>query len=210
MTRKVLTGWIRDFQDAMGKTWDKDKIASLLLAGFAPGYDNDEDEDEDGAIVPSIDVLITFDRHGVSSHSNHISLYHGAREFVKQLAELDPDGDESTGLVSAPVALYTLTTVGLLRKYSGILDVFATLAERGRSSMRAKQTKKDVDDDGDEDAKQSPPDSLVFALPLGGARSAVSARAPMLRAHVSQMVWFRYGWIYLSRYMFINSLKLES
>jgi N-acetylglucosaminylphosphatidylinositol deacetylase len=31
----------------------------------------------------------------------------------------------------------------------------------------------------------------------------------MLHAHISQMVWFRYGWIYLSRYMLLNSLRRE-
>jgi N-acetylglucosaminylphosphatidylinositol deacetylase len=31
----------------------------------------------------------------------------------------------------------------------------------------------------------------------------------MISAHQSQMVWFRYGWITLSRYMYINDLRLE-
>jgi len=31
----------------------------------------------------------------------------------------------------------------------------------------------------------------------------------MTTAHKSQMRWFRWGWIVLSRYMVVNDLKLE-
>lgn len=36
------------------------------------------------------------------------------------------------------------------------------------------------------------------------------AQKAMTHAHVSQMRWFRWGWIGLSRYMVINDLVLES
>lgn len=36
------------------------------------------------------------------------------------------------------------------------------------------------------------------------------AQKAMTHAHVSQMRWFRWGWIAFSRYMVINDLVLES
>jgi N-acetylglucosaminylphosphatidylinositol deacetylase len=56
----------------------------------------------------SIDTCVTFDRHGVSGHRNHISLYYA-------LACLAMEDRERS--------VYCLTSVNLLRKYSGVVDV---------------------------------------------------------------------------------------
>lgn len=56
----------------------------------------------------SIDTCVTFDRHGVSGHRNHISLYYA-------LACLAMEDSQR--------AVFTLTSVNLLRKYSGVVDV---------------------------------------------------------------------------------------
>jgi N-acetylglucosaminylphosphatidylinositol deacetylase len=182
-------------------------------------------------------VLITFDKTGVSSHSNHISLYHGARDFIAQLARstatakgidlADSNLDPAT-LPPPPIDLYTLTSVNFLRKYSGIFDVFATVVgvgklapkcapavEANRKPLEKVEDNSDEDEEEDEDDTDAKtlapkPDGLVFAVPLTGERGAAFARVPMLQAHISQMVWFRYGWIYLSRYMFLNSLRRET
>jgi len=55
-----------------------------------------------------IDTVVTFDRHGVSGHRNHISLYYAVACFAME------DRERS---------VYCLTTVNLLRKYSSVLDV---------------------------------------------------------------------------------------
>ena len=47
---------------------------------------------------------------------------------------------------------------------------------------------------------------LLFMSGLGEVRRAQKA---MTDAHVSQMRWFRWGWIVLSRYMVVNDLRLE-
>ena len=65
------------------------------------------------------ELVITFDAGGVSGHGNHVSLLHGAREFVSRLP-------------GAPPALRTLTTVGVARKYASVLDAAVTLWARGR------------------------------------------------------------------------------
>lgn len=43
-------------------------------------------------------------------------------------------------------------------------------------------------------------------LILSTRQEATAAQTAMITAHKSQMRWFRYGWIYLSRYMVVNDL----
>ncbi|KAJ4195091.1 N-acetylglucosaminyl-phosphatidylinositol de-N-acetylase [Fusarium falciforme] len=172
-----------DFPDSMTRMWDKNMIAGLLGSAFAPQFGHQRANNLQP--TANIDVLITFDSYGVSSHPNHISLYLGARSFVQALT--------SESAFPSPVDLYTLTTVGIARKYSSFLDVFATL-------LSWKSAK-------DED--KAHPESLVFMNQLVGGHAFGTAWHAMTEAHKSQMVWFRYGWITLSRYMVINDLRLE-
>ena len=84
------------FQDSMTQRWDPKDIADLLSQTFAASATRPTD----------IDVLITFDSQGISSHANHISLYYGALHWLQQV---NPAG--------AAVALYSLTTTNIVRKY---------------------------------------------------------------------------------------------
>ena len=167
------------FPDSMSANWDSAAIASLLTSAFAPRR-----SDKPAA---NIDVLITFDGAGVSSHPNHISLYHGARAFVASLTR------GKAGWAS-PVALYSLTSVPVVRKYTSILDMFPTMVV---SFFRV----------GSQKGKT--PASLVFMNQLAGDAALPAAWGAMTTAHKSQMVWFRYLWISFSRYMVINDLRLE-
>ena len=47
---------------------------------------------------------------------------------------------------------------------------------------------------------------FLFLSDAGEVRRAQKA---MTHAHISQMRWFRWGWIGLSRYMVVNDLRLE-
>ncbi|KAI1444934.1 LmbE-like protein [Annulohypoxylon stygium] len=178
-----------DFQDSMSITWDANKISTLLASAFVPNLTQKSSNSNPAA---TIDALLTFDANGISSHPNHISLYHGARVFVSSLTRGKPGW-------ASPVDLYTLTTVSLPRKYLGFLDVFTTMLSLivsgggGRKSDKGK------------------PGALVSMSTLvgGGHESYGTARLAMTEAHKSQMVWFRWGWIALSRYMYINDLRLE-
>ncbi|KAK4232191.1 putative N-acetylglucosaminyl-phosphatidylinositol de-N-acetylase [Podospora fimiseda] len=174
-----------EFQDSMTATWDKGKISNLLSSAFAPNLAKSRSSNQPP--TTTIDVLITFDAGGVSGHPNHISLYHGAREFVSTLTADKPGW-------KTPVDLYTLTTVGMPRKYAGIMDVLPTLG-----SWAVGADKKD----------KKHPGGLVFMNSLAGHQSVITAWQAMTTAHKSQMVWFRYGWITLSRYMYMNDLRLE-
>ncbi|KAJ4287448.1 N-acetylglucosaminyl-phosphatidylinositol de-N-acetylase [Collariella sp. IMI 366227] len=192
------------FPDSMTATWDPAAISSLLCSAFAPGLARSRNGNTTATTTgssatttssnpttlptASIDILITFDSSGVSHHPNHISLYHGARAFVSALVANNP------GWVS-PVDLYTLTTVPMARKYMGFLDVLATLI-----SWAAGADKKN----------KRHPGGLVFLNGLAGGQGGITtAWSAMVKAHRSQMVWFRYGWIGLSRYMYVNDLRLE-
>ncbi|CAI5644191.1 N-acetylglucosaminyl-phosphatidylinositol de-N-acetylase [Oreochromis niloticus] len=59
----------------------------------------------------SINMVLTFDGSGVSSHANHIAIYNAVRHLA------------STGEVPNDCTLLSLVTVGLLRKYISFLDV---------------------------------------------------------------------------------------
>ncbi|KAL8360582.1 hypothetical protein RB601_007160 [Gaeumannomyces tritici] len=184
------------FPDSMTTTWDPTAISELLTSAFAP----------DAGRAPDIDILVTFDSQGVSSHPNHISLYHGARAFVSSLRR----GGSGT------LALYSLTSVSFLRKYTSILDAVATLAASWGFAAGGPPSKAEGGHLG----------GLVFMNPLSGGsggggaptshdsrpggRNVATAWRAMTEAHLSQMVWFRYGWITLSRYMVVNDLRLET
>ncbi|KAI1654544.1 LmbE-like protein [Daldinia decipiens] len=183
-----------DFPDSMTTTWESSKISALLSSAFAPRLATQKSSPENlTAPSATIDAIVTFDSRGVSSHPNHISLYHGARAFISSLTRSKPGW-------ASPVDLYTLTSVGFLRKYTGFLDIFATvmsLAFAGPGGVNKKSDKGN-------------PGALVSVSALAGGRESYgTARRAMTEAHKSQMVWFRWGWIALSRYMYINDLRLE-
>lgn len=173
----------------MTAAWDSDKIARLLCSAFAPHLARRR---ANAAARPAaaIDVLITFDARGVSSHPNHAALYHGARAFAAALVRA------KAGWAS-PLDLYTLGTVGRVRKYSSVLDVFATMAACAAALVRRRP-------------HRARPHRLVFMNQLApGPAGYFAACAAMARAHRSQMVWFRWLYIAFSRYMLINELRLE-
>jgi N-acetylglucosaminylphosphatidylinositol deacetylase len=179
-----------DFPDSMTTAWDATKIATLLSSAFAPHLapfkSASPTNGHPDRPTANIDVLLTFDAGGVSGHPNHASLYHGARAFVAGLVK-GKDGWQS------PVDLYTLTSVSFFRKYTSVFDVFATMASWAFSAgFKNKEH----------------PGALVYMSGLGNGGLATAWKA-MTTAHKSQMVWFRYGWITLSRYMVMNDLRLE-
>jgi len=172
-----------EFPDSMTTTWDKQKVANLLSSAFAPNLAKPLKSKSATAPTATIDVLITFDRRGISSHPNHISLYYGAAHFISSLIHNRPGWQ-------CPVDLYTLSSINIVRKYTSFLDALVSLA------VMAFQTR----------SVGAHPSPLFFLSGPGEVRAAQQA---MTKAHISQMKWFRWGWIGLSRYMVVNDLKLE-
>lgn len=180
------------FPDSMSEHWDSLKIAQLLDALFVKTRDSRQHKNvQEGANggkpdPVEIDVLITFDKVGISGHPNHQSLYTGAVRWVQGLSK----GRES------PIALYRLRSTNMIRKYLGLIDMPFTLLSAVLKTFSGFEKK------GEKDV----PERLTFLNDFPNYRKSQQA---MTEAHKSQMVWFRWGWIILSRYMVINDLIKE-
>jgi len=169
-----------NFPDSMTTPWNPRLISNLLISAFAPKIAN---MPADKAPEASVDILITFDANGVSSHPNHKSLYEGSKSFLRALMHRHSGWD-------CPIKLYTLHSTNIVRKYMGILDAPATILS---CILQRKEA-------------GAYPNPLLF---VNGVSKFAQARRAMTTAHKSQMVWFRWGWISVSRYMIINDLKKD-
>jgi N-acetylglucosaminylphosphatidylinositol deacetylase len=169
-----------NFPDSMTANWDAKLLAKTLISHLAPEMPKIK---ETKAPKADIDVLITFDSYGISSHPNHKSLYWGSREFLKTMMRRH-------GGWECPIRMYTLDTSNRIRKYLGIFDM-------GFSLLDVIFTKKI--------AGEWPSPLFFVSMPEDFSR----AQKAMTRSHKSQMVWFRWGWILCSRYMLINYLRRE-
>ncbi|KAI9801179.1 MAG: hypothetical protein M1825_003453 [Sarcosagium campestre] len=198
----VVVGDTEEFPDSMTTHWDPRSIAQVLAQQYTVesthnklggGRQKKKQQQQQHRrttptsvssstkAAPLIDVLITFDRQGISGHPNHISLYHGSRTFIQSLG----------GGLKCPVAMYTLTTTSLLRKYLSILDAAFTVLRL--LFVWGKRV-------------HHPPTPMMF---VSSPRAYRRAQRAMTQAHVSQMRWFRWAWIGVSRYMVVNDLRLE-
>ena len=90
----------RNFPDGLHRQWDLDKLS----AAFLPFLHRVEPKG-----------LITFDRHGISGHPNHVDCY----RMIKMLRD--------NGNITKAVDLLALESVSLWRKYSSFLDLFYVL-----------------------------------------------------------------------------------
>ena len=178
----------------MTANWAEDEVSSLLASAFAPNLAAALNGNAKAAQNPpsaTIDVLVTFDRHGISNHPNHRSLYHGALHFLRVLMK----GKEG---YACPVTLYTLTSTSIFRKYVGVLDAPVSMFQGVWSNLMSGVRRAKKDDAG--------PARLLFVSSIG---EWLTAQAAMVKCHKSQMVWFRWGWITIGRYMTVNDLKRE-
>ena len=166
--------------DSMTAAWDAKLVGGILARYFAPKMAGAA---ASSAPLATIDAIVTFDQGGVSGHPNHVALFHGAQNFLRALMQRHAGWE-------CPVKLYTLTSVNVLRKYSSVLDAVSTVMT---CIWRRKER------------GEFPTPLLVVSGP-GSVRTAQRA---MTTAHRSQMRWFRWGWIGVSRYMVVNDLKRE-
>jgi len=177
--------WIVDhpqLQDNITVLWDADVIAQVI---------------EPYVMKNDISAILTFDRHGVSSHPNHQALPAGAAALLKRM-----------DAASRP-RLFTLITVPLSGKYaSGLASVMAKydlysakLFQRFEHLVLVLLEKYEFVPAGSAAAPAERKNILpVF---ISGAPQYARALAAM-RAHASQLVWFRWLYVLFSRYMWIN------
>ena len=179
-----------DFPDSMTIDWDPTKIAAVLESFFKrESTPIPQKKAFKTAPATTIDVLITFDAYGISGHRNHVSLYNGAKAWLRGLMK------GKTGW-ECPVTLYTLMSTNIVRKYISLLDAPFTIISCVVRSMRSAGRK----------GQSELPPHLMF---LSDWPYYYRAQQAMTKAHQSQMVWFRWGWIGIGRYMAVNDLKKE-
>jgi N-acetylglucosaminylphosphatidylinositol deacetylase len=194
------------FPDGMDQSWDEEDVASLLASAFAPDMAASQKASAkakakgigsgDKAPTATIDVILTFDAHGISNHPNHRSLYHGAVHFLRTLMK------DKAGF-TCPVTLYTLTSTSIFRKYVGVLDAPLTMLLGVWSNLLASMSGSKAKDVA---ASGVGPARLLFVSSIS---DWIVAQSAMVKCHQSQMVWFRWGWITIGRYMTVNDLKRE-
>ena len=110
----------------------------------------------------SLDLLVTFDERGVSGHPNHIACFQGVERVCEALPGLHG---------------WCLESPGLLRKYSGPLDILTTWI-LNRCSW----------------------DKVFVTLDF-----LQSYRA--MEAHASQFVWYRRLFVLFSRFSWVCSFR---
>ncbi|KAF1981266.1 LmbE-like protein [Aulographum hederae CBS 113979] len=176
-----------NFPDSFSVTWNPRLLSNLLTARLAPKMASISANAPPEA---DVDVLITFDKHGVSAHPNHKSLYHGTLSFLKAIMH-----KHSGSQWTCPIKLYTLNSTSLVRKYAGIFDPLLTLLPQALGTLIEQHVERD-------DTSEFP-GTLVF---LNSLEDTIRAIRAMKHGHESQMMWFRYGYLVASRYMIMNEL----
>lgn len=176
------------------EAWNPQTIARSLVSSLAPDLAKTPNSKAPTAMI---DVIITFDKYGVSSHPNHTSCYHGAVAFMGELMR-GRSGWEP------PVTLYTLKSVNILRKYAHVLDAIPTIMTSSLTLARQGGGKRKTKSRGSEQASLADPALMFF---VSNIPAWTRAQKAMVNGHWSQMVWFRWGWIGLGRYLMINDLN---
>eukprot|EP00246_Nothoceros_aenigmaticus_P012084 TRINITY_DN3581_c0_g1_i3.p1 TRINITY_DN3581_c0_g1~~TRINITY_DN3581_c0_g1_i3.p1 ORF type:complete len:220 (+),score=26.95 TRINITY_DN3581_c0_g1_i3:342-1001(+) len=125
----------------------------------------------------NIDYVLTFDKHGVSGHPNHIAVCHGVRTFlmenkVRLLSQPFPQHNEVEG--------WELVSKSILRKYSGPIEVLVAFVERCWCIRERLH---------------------VFVSP------SASISVGAMKQHTTQWLWFRRLFIIFAAYTYVNTLK---
>ncbi|CAF1316366.1 unnamed protein product [Adineta steineri] len=134
-----------------------------------------------------IDLLITFDRGGISGHINHKSVALGIEYYIEK--------NLKTPLI------YRISTVTSLFEFSSILDIFRTLIKFIPRLLRSLfSTILPF-------LFSSPNDQrILFVSSPFGYFQGLKA----FHAHRSQVLWYRHLYTTFSRHMFINDLTKVS
>ncbi|KAI9328302.1 putative deacetylase LmbE-like domain-containing protein [Zopfochytrium polystomum] len=160
-------------QDSMNVWWKEDVVAEMVRAQLA---------------MSPADVIVTFDKTGVSGHMNHRAVYHGVRWYIHTRKDAPP--------------AYCLTSVTLLRKFSGILDLVPTLGQHASFGLQGARRRAS----GGASAAAAAGAVLERGVFVASPTQVVAAVKAMF-CHKSQLVWFRYLYLLFSRYLIMNELE---
>jgi N-acetylglucosaminylphosphatidylinositol deacetylase len=132
------------------------------------------------ALRGPIDVIVTFDQLGVSQHPNHIAVHYGV-----QTAQIHP--------VLQRTKIYGLHSRALLAKYTSALSIIRPAQALINPTSASRAT------DGSASAQSA---IHVFIRPED---ASCSFRG--MQQHPSQLVWFRYLFVWFSSYTFYNEYR---
>lgn len=167
------------YKDGMDIEWSPEDVANSLSAII-----NTKDRGDVS--------VITFDEHGVSNHPNHISLYHGTKEFFRK------------NVSGANFRLYVLKSLNFWEKYTFTVLTNVELFFDLMSKFIFKDfLKLNVNVSFYNHFSK---DHLSLIKVYSDLNMLSLSYAAMAYGHYSQMVWFRYGWIVFSRYLTYNHL----
>ncbi|KAK0237967.1 LmbE-like protein [Armillaria nabsnona] len=129
-----------------------------------------------------ITTILTFDRTGVSRHPNHRSLPEGVKHFIETTALQPPP--KFFALISVPTST---KYVGILAPLLAKFDLYSTKILHGILG--------------------TPGRTDTMPVFVAGVKEYLTAHRAM-RAHKSQLVWFRWLYVLFSRYMWVNEWNL--
>lgn len=130
-----------------------------------------------------IDLLITFDRDGISQHKNHQAIYFATASLYL------------AGSLPEKCRVLVLSTVNIVRKYLSLFDVIVSLVLSSNWWVWNFCI------------------SLQFSTWIFISRRIILNWSDMklvqsaMQCHKSQMLWFRKLYIRFSRYMIVNTLN---
>lgn len=192
------------FYDDMSTYWDAEFIADhVSMYVLEHSIDTVRLDSIDLIFLPFIlflysvflspSKILTFDRLGISSHPNHISLLHGISKLLSDPKRLDCASasntvEKYTNCTSQPnLRAFSLRTVGVIQKYTG--PVGAALQLTHLFLCKALVLPSVLCQH-----------RIVF---VSSWRDYITALRAMMK-HRSQLVWFRWLYVSWSRYMWIN------
>lgn len=166
-----------------------------------------------------LELVITFDRRGVSGHCNHCDVYRGVRHWWhNDGGNRRRDSEEPERLGDEPRhrptrrrpagACLTLVTTNVLRKYIGVLDVGVSWFElwrAWRSSAVREGGASRIRNGGARQGSGGEVGGLVVITSLSPLAIAATMRA--MAMHWSQLVWYRALFILFARYTYVNTLR---
>ncbi|KAK9448223.1 putative deacetylase LmbE-like domain-containing protein [Limtongia smithiae] len=174
--------------DGLGATRAQELVASANIFGIAAQdvvvFDDPRVQDAMGVVWPA-DVIAELVEPHIAA--------------VDVVLTFDADGVSGHGnhrslyvfakehLVGHGKQVWALSSCSILRKYISFFDIPPTYALARLAPVRGQ--------------------GAAFVA-TNGVHEYTLGRDAMTRAHVSQMRWFRWGWISLSRYMVVNDLRM--
>ncbi|KAK6204667.1 N-acetylglucosaminyl phosphatidylinositol de-N-acetylase [Scheffersomyces amazonensis] len=175
-----------EFKDGMNVKWDSNLIKQALVANV------------DMNDIETPKVFITFDESGVSNHPNHISLYYGTINFFNTYFK---KSDNTNKLNS----IFVLKSLNFWEKYSfTLLNNVELFVDHLSKLLINNILKLNANINITFFSKKNFKSASIFIYSDLNMLSV--SYAAMSYGHFSQMVWFRYGWLILSRYLTYNHL----